>query len=64
MLIGGLATDYCVLNTALDALKSGFDVLLLEDAIRAVDVKPSDGERAKEEMRAAGAVAVNYEELS
>ncbi|MDH3286873.1 MAG: nicotinamidase [Betaproteobacteria bacterium] len=64
LLIGGLATDYCVLNTVLDALKSNFEVLLLEDAIRAVDVKPGDGERAKDEMRAAGAVAVNYEELS
>lgn len=64
LLIGGLATDYCVLKTVLDALKSGFEVLLLEDAIRAVDVKPGDGQRAKEEMRAAGAVAVNYDELS
>jgi nicotinamidase/pyrazinamidase len=64
LLIGGLTTDYCVLNTVLDALKAGFDVLLLEDAIRAVDLKPGDGERAREKMRAAGAVAVNFEELS
>jgi nicotinamidase/pyrazinamidase len=64
LLIGGLATDYCVLNTVLDALKSGFEVLLLEDAIRAVDVKPGDGARAKDEMRRAGAVGITYDKLA
>lgn len=48
--IGGLATDYCVLNTAKDAIKAGFVVVVLCDAIRAVNVKPGDGERAIEEM--------------
>ena len=58
LLVGGLATDYCVLNTVLDALRLGFEVLLLLDAVRAVDVKPGDGERAEREMRKAGAVSV------
>lgn len=53
--VGGLATDYCVKNTVLDALKEGFQVKALEDAMRAVDVNPGDGEKAIEEMRAAGA---------
>jgi nicotinamidase/pyrazinamidase len=63
LLVGGLATDYCVLNTVLDARKEGFDVLLLADAIRAVDVKPGDGERAEREMRSAGAVPIRLEDL-
>lgn len=58
ILVGGLATDYCVLNTVLDALKEGFEVLLLEDAIRAVNVRPGDGERAEMRMREAGATAI------
>ena len=53
--VGGLATDYCVRATVLDALREGFEVLVLADAIRAVNVKPGDGERAIEEMRDAGA---------
>lgn len=56
LLVGGLATDYCVLHTVRDALKSGFEVLLLKDAIRAVNVKPGDGERAERQMEQAGAV--------
>jgi nicotinamidase/pyrazinamidase len=51
----GLATDYCVKNTVLDARRLGFEVDVDADAIRAVDVKPGDGERAIDEMRAAGA---------
>jgi nicotinamidase/pyrazinamidase len=62
LLVGGLATDYCVLNTVLDARKAGFEVLLLVDAMRAVNVKPGDGERAGREMLAAGAVATRLEE--
>ena len=53
--VGGLATDYCVKNTVLDARKEGFQVKALKNAMRPVEVKPGDGERALEEMRAAGA---------
>jgi nicotinamidase/pyrazinamidase len=56
--VGGLATDYCVKNTVLDALKEGFAVKAHKNAMRAVDVNPGDGERAIEEMVAAGAVIV------
>jgi nicotinamidase/pyrazinamidase len=51
----GLATDYCVKNSVLDARRLGFEVAVDADAIRAVDVQPGDGERAIEAMRAAGA---------
>lgn len=54
VLVGGLATDYCVLNTVKDALKNGFQVVLLRDAVRAVNVQPGDGDRALAEMRALG----------
>ncbi|HEX5965435.1 MAG TPA: nicotinamidase [Pyrinomonadaceae bacterium] len=59
VLVGGLATDYCVKNTVIDALKHGFKVKALKNAMRAVDLKPGDGERAIEEMRTAGAEIVN-----
>jgi epoxyqueuosine reductase len=55
LFLGGLATDYCVRATSLDALRAGFEVVVLEDAIRAVDLQPGDGERAVQEMRRAGA---------
>lgn len=58
--VGGLATDYCVKHSVLDALKSGFDVTVLGDAIAGVDVQPGDSARAVDEMRRAGAKIVNY----
>lgn len=54
VVIGGLATDYCVRATALDAHRLGFQTTVLTDAIRAVDLAAGDGERAIEELRAAG----------
>ncbi|HWK26506.1 MAG TPA: nicotinamidase [Solirubrobacter sp.] len=54
----GLATDYCVKNTALDALRSGFGVTVDRGAVRGVEVRPGDAERALDEVRAAGAVIV------
>jgi len=53
--VAGLATDYCVLNTVLDALAAGFAVTVLVDAARAVDMQPGDGARALQRMSAAGA---------
>ncbi|MDX6523284.1 MAG: nicotinamidase/pyrazinamidase, partial [Gaiellales bacterium] len=54
VLVAGLATDYCVRATALDAIQAGFDTTVLVDAVAAVDVEPGDGERALREIRAAG----------
>ena len=53
--IGGLATDYCVKATVLDAQANGFEVEVLGDAVRAVEVQPGDGERALQEMLKSGA---------
>jgi nicotinamidase/pyrazinamidase len=57
--VGGLATDYCVKNTVLDALKQGFNVKAIKQAMRAVELQPGDGDRAIEEMRNAGADIVD-----
>ncbi len=51
----GLATDYCVLNTALDACAFGFETYVLTDAVAAVDANPGDGEAALKRMQEAGA---------
>ncbi len=56
--IGGLATDYCVKHTVLDARREGFTVKALADAMRAVNLNPTDGAHAIEEMKAAGAEIV------
>jgi nicotinamidase/pyrazinamidase len=64
LFVGGLATDYCVKMTVLDALKLGFTTFLLEDAIRGVNVNPSDSERAIDEMLSNGAIAITLSELS
>jgi nicotinamidase/pyrazinamidase len=53
--VGGLATDYCVRSSILDALRHGFKVKLLTDAVQAVDLRPGDGERAVKEMVKKGA---------
>jgi nicotinamidase/pyrazinamidase len=52
----GLATDYCVKNTALDALRAGFQVTVDSSAARGVEVQPGDSEAALAEVRAAGGV--------
>lgn len=53
--VAGLATDYCVKATTLDARSAGFDAIVLTDAIAAIDAVPGDAERALDEMRASGA---------
>lgn len=63
LFIGGLATDYCVLSTVKDALALRYQVYVLSDAIRAVDLKPGDGERAIAEMHGLGAEFINLKEL-
>jgi nicotinamidase/pyrazinamidase len=54
VMVVGLATDYCVKHTALDALRKGFGVTIDSSAVRPVEVQPGDGERALDEVRAAG----------
>jgi nicotinamidase/pyrazinamidase len=63
ILVGGLATDFCVKATVLDGLRAGFRAGLLLDAVQAVELKPGDGERAIGEMVAAGAQPVRLEDL-
>ena len=58
LVVGGLATDYCVKHTVLDALKNGFKVKAVSEAMRAVELEPGDGGKAIEEMKAAGAEIV------
>jgi nicotinamidase/pyrazinamidase len=56
VVVTGLATDYCVKATVLDALRLGFATTVLVDAIAAVDLQAGDGDQALEAMREAGAV--------
>jgi nicotinamidase/pyrazinamidase len=55
VVVVGLATDYCVKETALDAVRLGLDTVVLGELVRAVDLQPGDGERALEAIRATGA---------
>jgi nicotinamidase/pyrazinamidase len=64
LFIGGLATDYCVKWTALDAVRNGLEAFVLSDAIRGVDAQPGDSARAIEEMKAAGVKLVTLEEVA
>lgn len=57
--VAGLALDYCVKATALDARKAGFDVVLHRGATRAIDAEPGDSDRAVDELRAAGVEVVD-----
>ena len=58
LVVCGLATDYCVLNTVLDGMAGGFEVLLATEAIRAVNVNANDGDRALVRMLDGGAMPV------
>lgn len=64
LFIGGLATDYCVLNTVKDARVLGYHVCLLTDAIRAVNVSWEDGRKAEEAMIRLGAIPTRLERLA
>lgn len=61
--ITGLATDYCVKHTALDALREGFTVKLVSDACRGVDTPPGTEAKAVEELRRAGVQIINAKEV-
>ncbi|MBI3650037.1 MAG: bifunctional nicotinamidase/pyrazinamidase [Acidobacteria bacterium] len=61
--IAGLATDYCVKVTALAALQNGYEVVVIGDAIRAVEVQEGDGERAIGEVLKRGAQVIHSDEL-
>jgi nicotinamidase/pyrazinamidase len=63
VVVCGLATDYCVRASTIDACREGFDVAVATDAVRAVEVEPGDGERALDEMRAAGARTATSDEI-
>jgi len=64
LFVAGLATDYCVKETVLSACKLGFKVVLLQDAIRGINVAPEGSEKAIAEMRAAGAVTATTSDLA
>ena len=61
--VGGLATDYCVLSTVLDAARRGFETYVLTDLARAVNKEPDDGEKAIARMKEGGAKATTSETL-
>ena len=60
----GLATDYCVKETVLEARRCGITVTVLTDAVRGVDLTPGDSERALAEMRAAGSIPATTADLA
>jgi len=64
LLVGGLATDYCVKETVSDGLKYGFEVVHLDDASKGVNVNPDDSERALQEMVAKGAKRIRLQDLT
>jgi len=61
--VGGLATDYCVKNTVLDAVKLGFETVLLLDAVQGINVKPGDAEKAIDEMIVKGAEKITLSDF-
>ena len=63
LFVGGLATDYCVKSTVVDGVQAGFEMIVLADAVAAVDLTPGDGAKALDEMRAAGAQLIHLDEL-
>jgi len=61
--LAGLATDYCVKFTALDAMECGFRAHVVEDGCRGVNIAPDDSEKALTEMKAAGARIIMSHEI-
>jgi nicotinamidase/pyrazinamidase len=63
LVVAGLATDYCVKQSALGARRAGFEVTVLTDGVRAVNVAPGDGDRALEELTKAGVRSASSSDL-
>lgn len=63
LFIGGLATDTGVVRTVIDAMARGYGAIVIEDAIRAMDAQPGDGEKAEAEMSRAGATFIRLADL-
>ncbi len=63
LFIGGVATEYCVLNTVKDALHYHYTAFVLEDAIGAINLQPEDGLHALEEMTRLGATMIQFEDI-
>lgn len=61
--VGGLATDYCVKQTVMDGIMLGFNVTLLSDAVRGINVQPEDSEKAVSEMQAQGAKTLTLDDI-
>jgi nicotinamidase/pyrazinamidase len=59
----GLATDYCVRASAINACREGFDVTVVAEAVRGVEVNPGDSERALQDMREAGVRIATSDEV-
>ncbi|MBM3957213.1 MAG: nicotinamidase [Gemmatimonadetes bacterium] len=59
--VGGIATEYCVLSTVVDAARRGFETYVLTDLVRAIEQEPGDGEKAVARMKEAGAKATSSE---
>lgn len=64
LVITGLTTEYCVKNTVLDALKSGFKAYVVKDAVAAVRAFPGEEEKAWKEMEEAGAVIISHKQIT
>ena len=62
VVVSGLATDYCVKATALDAVRLGYETTVLLDGIAAVNLEPGDGDRALDDMRTSGVVLARFED--
>lgn len=64
LFVGGLATEFCILATVTDALREGFSVFLLLDAIQALEIQPGDARRNEQTMTDRGAVAIRIEDIA
>ncbi len=64
LFIGGVATDYCVFNTALGGINLGYQIFVLQDGIKGVDVNPGDSERALNKLLEKGASLIDLKDIA